>query len=523
MVDLDRLEALDTLIWMRGSDAAAIAIFATQSTIIRRSRHALQAFGVSLQRGHGTWRVSGDSDLLDLERRIHQEARFCGNRRLRLHMPWWTSSLINAELRKQVAIRWTAHPDGVRNREDDPISLLKNRVIDACFVTPTQMPVVDPDLSVIDLYQSDIHLMALTDDRVPFLDAHHEANGFRLQLFDFLPQSCRAASRAWFDRHVDMEDLEAKQLATSQPTANFAYLTPNMAQAAGIHVTPLCLTPRPYVERLVVRKEYRYHPDVEQLLAALSDSFARFGSRVKASDVTFPYSLQDLHGRHSGAAAPLFLNADRCPASPLRETERQACLIVEDQGILAELLAENLAQQLPGLMAIQTAGTVEEGVRVAQTCRPRILILDLFLPDGSGLEVAEVLLAVEPSAQVIVLTAEPHRMQCSRHLHQAITAVLDKTQALDRLHEQVKALLHGSEHPRDCRASRLGDLTDREIEVLQLIGQGLSSKEISRRLTISLGTAQTHRKNIISKLGIKGGELVLFAARQFPARGPVRA
>lgn len=190
--------------------------------------------------------------------------------------------------------------------------------------------------------------------------------------------------------------------------------------------------------------------------------------------------------------------------------------------MLAELLAESLAS-IPNLTTIQTASTVEQGIRVAQICRPRILILDLLLPDGSGLDVAEALLALEPSAQVIVLTAEVHRMQCSRHLHQAITAVIDKTEALDRLHEQVKGLINVTEPPSDCRASGLGDLTLREIEVLRLIAEGFSCRMISSRLTISLATAQTHRKNITTKLGMKGGELVLFAARQFPAQGPVRA
>ncbi len=190
--------------------------------------------------------------------------------------------------------------------------------------------------------------------------------------------------------------------------------------------------------------------------------------------------------------------------------------------MLAELLAESLAS-IPNLTTIQTASTVEQGIRVAQICRPRILILDLLLPDGSGLDVAEALLALEPSAQVIVLTAEVHRMQCSRHLHQAITAVLDKTEALDRLHEQVKALIPLTDASTDSGVRRLDDLTLREIEVLQLIGEGLSCKEISQRLTISLATAQTHRKNIIAKLGMKGGELVLFAARHVPGRGPVGA
>lgn len=67
----------------------------------------------------------------------------------------------------------------------------------------------------------------------------------------------------------------------------------------------------------------------------------------------------------------------------------------------------------------------------------------------------------------------------------------------------------------------MDDLTPREIEVLKLIGEGLSSEAIARLLTISPTTAQTHRKSITGKLGLKRGELVLFAARQAAGGGLV--
>ena len=133
MVELDQLDALDTLLWMRSSTTAAMATYSSQSTIIRRSRHALRVLGVDLYRGRSRWRILGDVSLLDLERQVHQEARFQGRSRLRLHMPWWTSRLLHAESARQIAKRWVCHPEAVQDRADDPISLLKDRVIDACL------------------------------------------------------------------------------------------------------------------------------------------------------------------------------------------------------------------------------------------------------------------------------------------------------------------------------------------------------------------------------------------------------
>lgn len=261
---------------------AAMATFSCQSTIIRRSTHSLRTFGVSLQRGRGKWRISGDTFLLNLERHVHQEARFFGRGRLRLHLPWWTGRLLPTGLRHHLSKRWVFHPDVVRDRADDPVYLLQDRVIDACLVTPTQMSVVHPDCCAIDIYHSDIHLMALAEDRNPFVSEYHQARGCRLPLLDFLPHSCKSASRTWFDRHFGMMNEDASEPEVSRTLGVFAYLTPAMVQASGIAGHTECHSPRPYVERLVVRKEHRDHPDVQELLKELSDWFDHSDHHVAA-------------------------------------------------------------------------------------------------------------------------------------------------------------------------------------------------------------------------------------------------
>lgn len=272
MVNLEQLDALDTLLWMRGSYDAGKATYSSQSTIIRRSRQALRTFGIDLHRGRSQWRLLGDQVLLHLERQVHQEARFQGRRRLRLHMPWWTSRLLllQAESGKQLTDRWVCHPHAVQDRADDPISLLKERVIDACLVTPTQMPSVDSDLHAFAVYQDCIQLIALTGDGGTFVPENGHTAGCRLKLFDFLPHSCKQASELWFERCCGLLNIDSRPSEDSRPVVDVAYLTATMTQALGIAVGQDRSAPRPYVEQLVVRKDYRDHPAIQQLLSKLS-------------------------------------------------------------------------------------------------------------------------------------------------------------------------------------------------------------------------------------------------------------
>lgn len=272
MVNLEQLDALDTLLWMRGSSAAGKATYSSQSTIIRRSRQALRILGIDLYRGRNQWRILGDQVLLDLERQVHQEARFQGRRRLRLHMPWWTSRLLllHAESGEQLTDRWVCHPHAVQDRADDPISLLKERVIDACLVTPTQLPSVDSELHAFDVYKDYIHLIAFTGDGARLVPEKGDAAGCRLKLFDFLPHSCKHASKLWFERRCGIENLDSRESEDSLPFVDVAYLTATMTQALEIAVGQDRSSPRPYIEQLVVRKDYQDHPAVQQLLSELS-------------------------------------------------------------------------------------------------------------------------------------------------------------------------------------------------------------------------------------------------------------
>lgn len=179
------------------------------------------------------------------------------------------------------------------------------------------------------------------------------------------------------------------------------------------------------------------------------------------------------------------------------------CVVVEDQRMFLQMLVVML-RSLPGLEVVATATTAAEGIDVCKEQVPDLLLLDLTLPDQGGLAVAETLAQVNPEARLIVLSASANSFVCDSALQPMLHAVVDKIDACEALTTEIGELL-GERH--DDRAP----LTAREEEVLGLIGQGLSNGQIAERLTLSVHTVGTHRRNISGKLGLRGGELIRHA------------
>lgn len=188
------------------------------------------------------------------------------------------------------------------------------------------------------------------------------------------------------------------------------------------------------------------------------------------------------------------------------------CVVVEDQVMFLQLLVAML-RTLPGLEVVATARGVAEGIEVCRAHQPGLLILDLALPDGDGVEVMTALAEQDPhgSPPVIVLSGQASSFVCPRRLRPRVRAVVDKTRAYDDLRSEVQRLL-GPQPDEPASAEPRGRLTAREREVFGLIGKGCTNRAIAAQLGLSLRTVETHRKNITGKLGAKGGELVRLAA-----------
>lgn len=191
MVTEEQLTALDLTVWLGSTERAADLYFSNQSTVSRRNSKVLQQFG---QRTKGELTMSGDLQLLDLERQVHQLARMKHRRGLRLQAPYWiqhSPGLLSPE-------GWMMNAQRSDLSCSDPITLVREHVPDACLATPTQIPDDRDDLFILELHQCPIDLTLLVHhqqgDNEQLSDHFRwslENGNLQLKLMPSLPTSCR--------------------------------------------------------------------------------------------------------------------------------------------------------------------------------------------------------------------------------------------------------------------------------------------------------------------------------------------
>ena len=200
------------------------------------------------------------------------------------------------------------------------------------------------------------------------------------------------------------------------------------------------------------------------------------------------------------------------------------CVIVEDQTMFRQML-HNMLQGTPDLTVAAATGSEAEGIKACEFHKPDLLVLDLALPDGSGINVGRRLVRLHPASRIIILSGEASTFVCPADLRASVHAVLDKTQAFDDLAAELKALLPkargGSTSARTNEVR--SRLSEREYEVFLLVGRGLMSKEIAEKLFISPQTVQTHRRKIADKLGTIGSEFLQLAIKHYQSTLGTRA
>lgn len=272
MISLECLAALDLLQWLGTTERAAELAHANQSTISRRHRTALHTFDLRLVRGAQGLILRGSTELLALERQVHQHARFLGLQPLRLQVPFWSRHRALQVLPEP----WCVNPPALGVVCEDPVTLLRERVLDACLVTPTQLPAATDDLLLLDLYRRPIEFTLFHCDHGPAAGEQGFApERLALQLMPFLPRSCCERSQEWFTALLRSAAVVEPAARAADRCLPVAFLTPEMreAQERPCWVSD-AVDAYPYVERLAVLAEHASEPAVLQLQAQLSRQMA---------------------------------------------------------------------------------------------------------------------------------------------------------------------------------------------------------------------------------------------------------
>jgi len=184
-------------------------------------------------------------------------------------------------------------------------------------------------------------------------------------------------------------------------------------------------------------------------------------------------------------------------------------LLVDDHPVVREGLASILGLQ-PGLSVVAQAANGREAVALYAKHRPDIVLMDLRMPEMDGLQATMAIRQSDPTAKIILLTTFDGDEDIFRGLRAGARAYLLKDVPREQLMDCVRSVAQGKTCIPPNVAAKLAErmrtpeLTDRELEVLQLVAVGKANKEVAAELDITEGTVKVHVNNILSKLGASG-------------------
>jgi len=185
-------------------------------------------------------------------------------------------------------------------------------------------------------------------------------------------------------------------------------------------------------------------------------------------------------------------------------------LVVDDHAIVREGLAACLAAETRVAICGQ-AGNACDARSLMERHRPALTVLDLAMPGVDGLGLLRELRSRHPAGKFVVLSMHPAAVWESRALAAGADAYVEKHATPQEMVRQILGVaglaektLRPEQAARDPKRAAVGieSLSDREIEIYQLLGQGLCTREIAAKLCISPKTVDAHRENIKAKLGL---------------------
>jgi two-component system, NarL family, response regulator NreC len=206
-------------------------------------------------------------------------------------------------------------------------------------------------------------------------------------------------------------------------------------------------------------------------------------------------------------------------------------LVVDDHGIVRRGISLQL-MQVEHFQLVGEASDGREAVSAAETLKPDVVIMDITMPNLNGIDAAAQILKRAPQVGVILLSMHSDESYLARSLAVGAKGYLAKDTADVDIVRAVETVAQGKpyfsaaisrflveDYVRQMQQRGLTDsydlLTEREKETLQLLAEGKSNKEVANILRVGVSTAETHRANIMTKLGLHStAEIVLYAVRK---------
>lgn len=206
-------------------------------------------------------------------------------------------------------------------------------------------------------------------------------------------------------------------------------------------------------------------------------------------------------------------------------------LLADDHTVVRDGLRALLEKQ-PDMTVVGEAADGRDSIRLAEEQSPDVVIMDIGMPNLNGIEATRRILAVNPGTAVLMLSMHQDESYVLRSLKAGARGYLLKDSLRSEVIDAVRAVFQGrsfltrkvsrmlqEDYMQQLETRGLDDrydlLTDREREILQMVAEGKSNKEVAGLLNISQTTVETHRAHILQKLGLHSvPELILYAVRK---------
>jgi DNA-binding NarL/FixJ family response regulator len=207
---------------------------------------------------------------------------------------------------------------------------------------------------------------------------------------------------------------------------------------------------------------------------------------------------------------------------------RVTVAIVDDHPLVREGLAARISAQ-PDMEVCGEAADIESALELIVSKRPSLVIVDIALKDGHGIDLIKRINAAGVNTRMLVVSAYDESFFAERALRAGALGYINKQELQGQVVEALRTVLRGERYLSSAMAQRLiaqaiGSkvaqggtelLTDRELQIFQLIGRGKSTREIARELNVSVHTIDSHREHIRTKLDLRTGTELIQRAVQW--------